>query len=470
MKASRIRTGAALLCICLFICAAPAASAELSVDLSNPMGEIDMTRYALGQGGLSREPMFDAHLKDVAALGPQTIRLFVQEYFNLYPERGRYHWDTLDRSIRNILATGAKPILSLCFKPRALFPHVDQDSVIPTDYAEWEALIEALVRHCNAEMKYGIEYWEVGNEVDIGEMGGCPYRFKPEDYVEYYRRTAAAIRRADPGAKVGGPALATYTHPIGDALIEFCGKGGAPLDFFSWHLYGNDPQRQRASIREIKAKLARWPALAATETIIDEWNIQLLGREAYPGFQAAHLLESSLGFLEEGLSRAAYYHIRDYFVAPEDFDWMTPEGYKFMADWWNVQVQNSGLFDNQGQRRPAWYSFRMLRDIQGRRLPVSGLGEGVKAFASLNDSLVNVVLWNAQAPDSGSVSEISLRLPDGLGGKFRLLRLDAAANRLDELRRGEIAALKSDPLRLRLAPCGVAWLRIDLRGKGREME
>ncbi len=470
MKTIPFGAAVAALCALLLFTIAPAAQFELFVDSSHPLGEIDMTRYALGQGGLSREPMFDSHREDVAALRPQTIRLFVQEYFDLYPARGRYHWDTLDRSIRNILATGAEPILSLCFKPRVLFPYVDQDSVVPTDYAEWEALIEALVRHCNTEMKYGIEYWEVGNEVDIGEMGGCPYRFKPADYVEYYRRTAAAIRRADPGAKVGGPALANYTHPIGDALIEFCGKGGAPLDFFSWHLYGNNPQRQRASIREIKAKLARWPSLAATETIIDEWNIQLLGREAYPGFQAAHLLESTLGFLEEGLSRSAYYHIRDYFVIPEDFAWMSPEGYKFMADWWNVQVQNSGLFDNQGQRRPAWYSFRMLRDIQGLRLPVSGLGEGVQALASLNDSLINVVLWNAQLPDSGSVSEISLRLPDGPGGQFRLLRLDAPANRLEELRRGEIQALKSDPLRLQLAPCGVAWLRVDLSGKGREME
>jgi len=27
------------------------------------------------------------------------IRLFIQEYFNLLPERGRYHFDTLDRSV-----------------------------------------------------------------------------------------------------------------------------------------------------------------------------------------------------------------------------------------------------------------------------------------------------------------------------------------------------------------------------------
>ncbi|MFC1537653.1 hypothetical protein ACFL4P_02375 [Gemmatimonadota bacterium] len=157
-----------------------AAPVELFIDSVHPVGDIDLTRYSLGQGGLSHEPMFDAHLDQVAKLKPKTIRLFVQEYFDLYPEHGRYHWETLDRSIENILATGAKPLMSLCFKPRVLYPQIDQDIVHPTDYEEWEKLIESLVRHCNQEKNYGIEYWEVGNEVDIGESGGCPYRFQPQ--------------------------------------------------------------------------------------------------------------------------------------------------------------------------------------------------------------------------------------------------------------------------------------------------
>ena len=135
--------------VLLLPAAASAEPVELVIDSAHPAGEIDLTRYSLGQGGLSHEPMFDVHLDQVARLKPRTIRLFVQEYFDLYPERGRYHWDTLDRSLENILATGAKPLMSLCFKPRILYPQTDQDIVHPTDYAEWEALIEALVRHCN---------------------------------------------------------------------------------------------------------------------------------------------------------------------------------------------------------------------------------------------------------------------------------------------------------------------------------
>jgi len=443
--------------------AVAAAPVELVIDSAHPAGEIDLTRYSLGQGGLSHEPMFDVHLDQVARLKPRTIRLFVQEFFDLYPERGRYHWDTLDRSLENILATGAKPLLSLCFKPRVLYPQTDQDIVHPTDYAEWEALIEALVRHCNQEKGYGIEYWEVGNEVDIGESGGCPYRFSPRDYTRYYSHTVRAVLRADPGVKVGGPALASYGSPIGDALIEFCGRGETPLDFFSWHMYGNDPLRLRQSIREIKQKLAPYPKLAATETVIDEWNIKLLGEEKTPGFQAAFVLESTLGFLEEGLSLSSYYHIRDHFVKPEDFTWMPPEGYRFMADWWNVQVQNSGLFDKQGNRRPAYYVFQMLSHIQGRRLQVSGITGEVHAFAAQQGGTTHVVFWNFPLSGSGAKKEVVLRFAAGQPGNFRLLKLNAASNRLEELRTGAAAALEANPLRLELAPYEVAWAQLGVK-------
>src|SRR2546430_8540494 len=51
---------------------------------------------------ISPKPMIDAHIDQLAQLRPRTIRLFVQEYFDLYPKRGRYHWETLDKSIETI--------------------------------------------------------------------------------------------------------------------------------------------------------------------------------------------------------------------------------------------------------------------------------------------------------------------------------------------------------------------------------
>src|SRR5437899_10433843 len=135
-------------------------AAELSVDSSRVANDIDLTRYSLGQGGMSDKPMIDPHVEQLAQLHPQTIRLFVQEYFNLLPKRGQYRWDTLDKAVEAILATGAKPIMCLCIKPPVLFPAIDHGLVHPRDYGEWEELIFRLVQHCNQQKKFGIDYWE----------------------------------------------------------------------------------------------------------------------------------------------------------------------------------------------------------------------------------------------------------------------------------------------------------------------
>ena len=80
-------------------------------------------------------------IAEVRALRPRLIRLFIQEYFQLLPERGRYHFDTLDRSVDTILKTGAKPLMCICFKPRVLFPVIDHDSVAPNDDGESEICV-----------------------------------------------------------------------------------------------------------------------------------------------------------------------------------------------------------------------------------------------------------------------------------------------------------------------------------------
>ena len=168
------------------------------------------------------------------------IRLFVQEYFDLLPERDRYHFETLDRNVDMIIRAGATPLMCICFKPQVLFPEIDQDIVEPQDYAAWEDLIEALVRHYR-ERDAGIRYWEVANEPDIGEDGGCPYRFQPESYVRYYRHSVAAILKADPDARVGGPAVASVRSPILPALLDACQQDHVPLHFVSWHIYSSNP-------------------------------------------------------------------------------------------------------------------------------------------------------------------------------------------------------------------------------------
>jgi len=135
-------------------------------------------------------------------------------------------------------------------------------------------------------------YWEVGNEPDIGEDGGCPYRFQPASYARNYQHTVAAIRRADPRAKVGGPALAGWRSPILPALLNFCAAKNVPLDFVSWHVYHSDPRAVRTAIEGVKELLRKRPGLRP-ETILDEWNMALTVPPKDPRIQPCFVAETA---------------------------------------------------------------------------------------------------------------------------------------------------------------------------------
>src|SRR5581483_445702 len=236
-----------LLLLAASTAAAQSRTAELRLSFGANRGPLNIDRFALGQGGLSEQPMWDQREAEIRALHPRVIRLFVQEYFDLLPASGQYNFGKLDQSVDLILRAGATPLMSLAFKPAALFPVVNQDIVEPKDYGAWEQLISTLVRHYK-ERGSGIRYWEVGNEPDIGESGGCPFRFKPDSYARFYEHTAKAILESDPQARVGGPALANWKSPILPALLETCDTRKIPLHFVSWHIYNSDPRAIRGTI------------------------------------------------------------------------------------------------------------------------------------------------------------------------------------------------------------------------------
>jgi hypothetical protein len=445
--------------------AAPLASAQprtalVNVSTAQLTGPIEMGRMALGQGGLSDEPMWDNRVTEIRALRPRLVRLFIQEYFDLLPARGKPNFTKLDRSVDLILRAGAKPLMNIDFKPRVLYPKIDQDIVEPNDWAEWERLVEALVKHYK-DRGAGITYWEISNEPDMGEDGGCPYRFQPDNYTTYYQRTAAAVLRADPSARVGGPALANWNSPILPALLAFCARSNTPLNFVSWHGYTNNPTDFRRSIFGVKKLLATYPSLHA-ETILDEWNIALMKPdENNLVLQPAFIVETVWNMIEGGLDYSCYYHIRDYHVEPASFaGFMSPHGVAFMAGWWNRRPQYDGLFDFQNEVRPAYFAFKLLSRVTGQRVKTAA--QGVHALAAFDPEyeMENTLIWNfSDAPVRTTVEF------DGLAGQTKVerVKLDARDPRPDEASRLKFQtpstlSPQDDKIEIVLDPYGVELL------------
>jgi hypothetical protein len=438
---------------------------NLKIDVSSTSGQIDLTKYSLGQGGLSQQPMIDDHLPALRQLHPKSIRFFIQEYFNLYPDHGKYNWKILDKTLDAIVATGARPIPDICFKPAVLFPKLDQNIVVPSNQKEWDELVYQLVKHCK-EKKYGIEYWELGNEGDIGEIGGCPYLYTPTNFLPFYKHTSDAILRADPKAKVGGPALSGYTRAIGDSLMAYCARGNAPLDFFSWHNYEDNPANVQKAIRNVKERLAKYPSLKNTETMITEWNMRIFDPNLNPYFQPAFVMEMTRMFWEEGLSLSAYYHIRDYYIdAQEMGTFLSSRNVEFFANMFNT-TPYMGLFDNQGRVKPAYFAFLCLSQMKGMKLNVDGVQGDIKAMAVKSGNWINSVFWNFPAAGKqGQAHECTVNFSPIKQGAYRVMRINAesAVNNLETLQFQWIGGgQKEIPVKIKLAPYEIAWIEFRL--------
>jgi xylan 1,4-beta-xylosidase len=189
---------------------------------------------------------------------------------NVYTEDAqgtpRYDWTRLDAIMDELTRPGIEPFVQAGFMPQALSSKPEpytptlvksglpRDMVSggafypPKDYQKWEALIEAWARHSGE--RHGVErasswLWELWNEPE------SPYwRGTHEEYFRLYDHFAAAVKRALPKARVGGPHVTDPGWKRGDVFmrefLEHCRSGrnaatgavGAPLDFIAFHAKG----------------------------------------------------------------------------------------------------------------------------------------------------------------------------------------------------------------------------------------
>ena len=55
--------------------------------------------------------MIEPHIKELRQLRPRTIRLFLSEYYRIYPDHAVYDWTKLDRELRAVRAALAIELL-----------------------------------------------------------------------------------------------------------------------------------------------------------------------------------------------------------------------------------------------------------------------------------------------------------------------------------------------------------------------
>jgi xylan 1,4-beta-xylosidase len=245
---------------------------------------------------------------------------------NAYQEdasgRPIYDWTIVDHIIDTYRARGIHPYLQIGFMPEALssaplgtpYQHVWRPgfdyrliatgwSYPPKDYAKWGELVYQWTLH-NVE-RYGraeVESWyfEVWNEPNSSFY----WQGSLEDFYKLHDYAIAAIRRALPTARVGGPDVAGPGGTFMDGFLKHVSSGtnyatgqtGTPTDFLSFHAKGRPSfvdghvrMGIATHLREADGgftKVLSVPALAGKPVVIGESDPE--GCAACPGPQNAY--------------------------------------------------------------------------------------------------------------------------------------------------------------------------------------
>ena len=371
-----------------------------------------------------------------------------------------FNWTIVDRIFDTYIEAGARPFVEIGFTPQALSTHPDPYvpawapgavndkysvgwSYPPKDYDKWANLIFQWVRH--SVERYGKEaveqwYWEVWNEPDIAYFHGTP-----EEYDKLYDVTAAAVKRALPSAKVGGPAT-TGPSPTGRSanflrqFLEHCRAAGTPLDFITYHAKGS-PRVVDGHVRmgvsnnasavssglDIVAAFPEYRNLPIVLSESDPEGCAACSARVYPqnGYRNTPLYASYTAEMMKNIVQLAA-------RSKANIEGMLT---------WAFEFEGQPYFDGlrtlatNGVDKPILNLFRMAGLMEGERVAAESTGalsvdrilhEGVRqapdidVLATRGDRRVTVLLWNYHDDDlPAPASEVRAKV-HGLPARFLL--------------------------------------------------
>ncbi|MBI3660081.1 alpha/beta hydrolase fold domain-containing protein [Candidatus Acetothermia bacterium] len=146
-----------------------------------------------------------------------------------------------------------------------------------TNRANWVKAAVEVVRHFNDSARWGkspLHYIEVWNEPD-GHFWVGPR----EEFFALFADAAKTLKATFPNLKIGGPGFtpAGFLAPQGQAyakaFISYMKTNNVPLDFFSWHVYSNDPNDFPNAAKFYRGLLDA-NGYTTTESHISEWNTE----------------------------------------------------------------------------------------------------------------------------------------------------------------------------------------------------
>jgi len=497
--------GSSLLASSLPVAGEPAASIRpiqrpIQIDARSPVrpfphyweASVGSGRAALALRADWREALHQVHRQT----GMQAVRfhgIFNDDVgvYGLDPQgRAAYNFQYVDQIYDGLLDLGLRPFVELGFMPKALAS--GDKSVFwykgnvtpPRDLHQWTGLVTAFARHCLG--RYGateVRRWkfEVWNEPNLDFWAGTQ-----EQYFEFYRNTALALKAVDAHLQVGGPASAQAAWA--PEFLSWCARHHAPVDFFSTHIYANDPQKAvfgrdahyplketiPLALEKVRNQVQASP-FPRLPVYITEWNStymndSALNDTAFNASYIAHVIDRCSG-LVEGMSI-----------------WCASDVFEEQGIVKEIFYGGYGLVGIHGIPKPSFHAFTLLHRLGHERLPA--VGDSVIATRRPDDSLA-VLVWNLVPrdaegrPGAGQPLSLHLTIAGSQHQHLSLTRVDdghgsartawqamgspqyPSREQIHELRRaGELSAAAHQridagaPITLDLPPNGMALLEL----------
>ncbi|MGB8352500.1 MAG: hypothetical protein WCD79_01295 [Chthoniobacteraceae bacterium] len=324
-----------------------------------------------------------------------------------------YQWSQVDEVFDFLLSIGLRPFVelnsmpfALASTPSAMFAW-NMNVSPPRSYYEWGALVEAFGLHCMD--RYGLEeirrwHFEVWNEPNLD----CFWKGDQNEYWRLYDASAFAIKRVDPGLRVGGPATARAEWVID--LIDHCTTDKVPLDFVTTHRYPQDEfvtyrdagesphaagdffvtevRRVQAEVRassrpDLPVYWTEWNSLACKDAKTVKWiNNRAVDDLCSGSSVARYSLE--LDDASDGMA---------WWVASDIFE----EAGMPMSPF----SETYGLLTIHGIPKPSFHAFTFLSRLRGPRMSVGrggALPHGCGIVATQEGCVIRCVLYNHQPP------------------------------------------------------------------------
>ena len=256
-----------------------------------------------GPWGVNVQTLY--HAPALKKLGTQWVRLSIRWDQVERAGSGRYDWADTDKALNYYLDNGFHVLGALVMeKSNPVYAATRDTDAISSAVARW---MGAVAQRYKGK---GI-VWEIGNEPETFPMGNTWNH--PNIYAAMARMAAAAIKQADPAAKVAALSMAWMDRDFASGALRAGLLAQGNIDYLSFHGYHRRTIEPESGLAEDIGWLRSQAALAAgsgkpVPEIIDSecgysivpfeapkskdaWRVSVYTEEAQAAYLARHFIE-----------------------------------------------------------------------------------------------------------------------------------------------------------------------------------